>query len=77
MKEPASPPPPTQHHLTASGEAARDSCTRQGWEVDRALVKRGESAKTANQTQVQALLEYSSKTPRTAAHPRSDTRTEA
>lgn len=44
--------------LPTQEEACRNYCARQGWEVDRVFVERGESAKTADRPELQALLGY-------------------
>lgn len=43
---------PTQQKFCA------EFCQRQGWQVDRVFVEKGESAKTADRTQLQAMLAY-------------------
>ena len=43
---------PTQQKVCA------EFCLRQGWEVDRVFVEEGESAKTANRTELKNLLAY-------------------
>ncbi len=43
---------PTQQKLCT------EYCRRQGWQVDRAFEERGESAKTANRTELKNLLSY-------------------
>ncbi len=47
--------------LATQEEIARSYCARHGWDVDRVFIERGESAKTAHRTQLQALLDYCAK----------------
>src|SRR5947207_2139697 len=44
--------------LPTQEKACAEYCQRQGWEVNRVFVERGESAKTANRTELKNLLEY-------------------
>lgn len=44
--------------LDTQREAAEDYCRRQGWEVDRVFMERGESAKNVDRTQLNRLLSY-------------------
>lgn len=46
------------YSLDTQEPACRDFCAREGLEVDRVFREEGESAKTANRTQLQALLNY-------------------
>lgn len=44
--------------LGTQERACRDYCARQGWNVDRVFVERGESAKTVDRAELQAALDY-------------------
>ncbi len=44
--------------LDVQEKAGREYCERQGWEVDRIFREEGESAKTADRPQLQAMLAY-------------------
>lgn len=44
--------------LPVQQQACRAYCERQGWDVDRVFVERGESAKTADRTEFQAMLAH-------------------
>ena len=44
--------------LPVQEEQCRAFCKLNGWEVDRVFLERGESAKTANRTELQAALSY-------------------
>jgi len=44
--------------LPVQEDQCRAFCTQNGWEVDRVFLERGESAKTANRTELQAALAY-------------------
>src|SRR5438309_7740798 len=44
--------------LPTQQRACAEFCQRQGWEVDRVFVEHGESAKTANRTELKNLLAY-------------------
>jgi len=46
------------YSLDTQERACRDYCAREGFEVDRVFREEGESAKTANRTQLQAMLNY-------------------
>jgi site-specific DNA recombinase len=46
------------YSLGTQEAGCRTHCERQGWEVDRVFVERGESAKTADRTEFQAMLSY-------------------
>ncbi|NNE48463.1 MAG: recombinase family protein, partial [Rhodothermales bacterium] len=44
--------------LPAQRKACRQYCDDNGWKVDRVFVERGESAKTAERTELNNLLAY-------------------
>jgi site-specific DNA recombinase len=44
--------------LPTQRKACEDYCLRQGWDVARVFMEQGESAKTADRTQLQAMLAY-------------------
>ena len=44
--------------LATQGERCEDFCRRNGWEVDRVFVEEGESAKTADRTELKNLLQH-------------------
>lgn len=44
--------------LPVQEQACRAYCERQGWAIDRVFVERGESAKTADRTEFQAMLAH-------------------
>ena len=44
--------------LAAQERACVDFCRREGLTVDRVFIERGESAKTANRTELKRLIEY-------------------
>lgn len=44
--------------LDVQERACREYCERQGWAVDRVFREEGESARTANRTQLKALLAH-------------------
>ena len=46
------------YSLGTQERACRDYCAREGFEVDRIFREEGESAKTANRTQLRAMLNY-------------------
>jgi site-specific DNA recombinase len=44
--------------LSTQEKLCRDYCGRQGWDVAKVFIEQGESAKTANRTELQNLLTY-------------------
>ncbi|HBL30998.1 MAG TPA: hypothetical protein DD490_29565, partial [Acidobacteria bacterium] len=44
--------------LPVQEDQCRTFCQLNGWDVDRVFLERGESAKTANRTELQAALTY-------------------